>query len=71
MRGGLGGGRGTRVEERWRNIERGESRDMVTVGARKSGGVVIPYFRRGARANPRRQSGHMRPVVGLIPKETE
>ena len=44
---------------------------MVTVGARKADGVVIPYFRRGARANPRRQSGHMRPVVGPIPKETE
>ena len=45
---------------------------MVTVGERKAGGVVIPYFRRGARANPRRQSGHMRPVVGIIrPKDTE
>ena len=45
---------------------------MVTVGDRKGGGVVIPYFRRGASANPRRQSGHMRPVVGIIrPKDTE
>ena len=52
--------------------ERGEGGDMVTVVARKAGVVVIPYFRRGARANPRRQSGHMRPVVDPIrPKDTE